>query len=248
MSSILKALEKVEESQNPRRHGSAAGLARSRERRPAWLIPAWSLGGAAAATLVTYALMGGFSKPAKPVAAAPAASVATSAPVASPMATPAPVAVATPAPVAKKATKQATSAKTVAKPVAKAAAKTVVRPVAKTAIKQVARTAAKPAGKLPRLPAIPVAGPTPVASASMPAAPALAAAPPEPLAEKSSEEVRLTGIAWQNNSESSFAMVNGRAVRQGGVVDGFKVERIYEDSVRLSGSNGTITIPLGAGE
>jgi general secretion pathway protein B len=58
----------------------------------------------------------------------------------------------------------------------------------------------------------------------------------------------VTGIAWQNDSASSVAMVNGRPVQQGATVDGYKVEQIYEDKVRFSGANGRVEIPLGGGE
>jgi len=205
MSSILKALEKVEESQNPRRHGGAAGLARGRERRPAWVVPAWALGGAAVATVVTFAIMGGFSRPTAPPVAQQVDKLANSAPVA--------VAPLNPLPVT---------------------------------------PASAPAAKSARLPSAAVAQPASVRPAVAQAAPAVATAAPDATPqvapEKPRQEVRVTGIAWQREGESSVAMVNGRPVRQGGVVDGFKVEQIYEDSVRFSGINGSLTVPLGGGE
>ena len=235
MSSILKALEKVEESQSSKRPGGAAGLARRRERRPAWLIPAWVVGGAAVASLVTFSVMGGFS-PSPPSTALPVATV-----------TPLPVAVTPPTPVtALPATAPA------AAPVANKAepvARKVEAPVPAAASVPAPKAAAKTDRVAPAAVAKPAAArPVTVPAATTEAEPVPAAQAQEAVSEQPRQEIRVTGIAWQGNSESSFAMVNGRAIRQGGTVDGFKVERILEDSVSFSGSNGSITVPLGAGE
>ena len=82
MSSILKALEKVDESQRTRRPAGTGGLPKARGRRPTWVIPVCTLGGAAIATLATYAIMGGFSHPAAQVAPKGPEAVVTSTPVA----------------------------------------------------------------------------------------------------------------------------------------------------------------------
>lgn len=241
MSSILKALEKVEDAQNQKRNPAAGGLGRKRERRPAWLIPAWSLGGAAVATLVTYAIMGGFGK-----SAPPAALVVATAP--QPPAQPI-------APVAKAAVPAAPApVKPVAAPVAVRPQQTrheVKAPVRKQQVASVPKPAAKPAVKPQR--SLKVPEPLlPVRPAAVHAAPALAAPvaaqPSRAVSSEKHQEIRVTGIAWQNDSQSSFAMVNGRPVRQGAVVDGYKVEQIFEDSVRFTGSKGPVTIPLGASE
>ena len=237
MSSILKALEKVEDAQNQKRNPGAGGLGRKRERRPAWLIPAWSLGGAAVATLVTYSIMGGFSKPAPPaaqvVATAPQPAAQKFAPVAKAVAPPAPVA--TPEQVAPAPIKT---------PVAPAAAKPEPkRPVAKQPAKGVK---AQLSVKVP-VPPSPVR-PAAAHVAPAPAAPVAVLPQRQVALDKSRQEISVTGIAWQNDSQSSFAMVNGRPVRQGAVVDGYKVEQIFEDSVRFSGAKGSVTIPLGASE
>lgn len=217
MSSILKALEKVEDAQNQKRNPGAGGLGRKRERRPAWLIPAWSLGGAAVATLVTYSIMGGFGK-----SAPPAAQVVATAPrpAAQPVAPVAKAAVPA-APAVAPAVAPAAPVKRVAAPVAVKPQQTRHQVKAKAPVrKQQVAPAPKPAAK-------------PQPSLKVPAPP---------------QEIRVTGIAWQNDSQSSFAMVNGRPVRQGMVVDGYKVEQIFEDSVRFSGGKGPVTIPLGAAE
>lgn len=277
MSSILKALEKVDESQRSRRPAGTGGLPKGRGRRPAWLIPAWALGGAAVATLATYAIMGGFSKPAAQVAPAtiqvqpvqkeveaPAQSVAAPAVkptvAAKPAAEPVAKVAAKPAPgpatsnVAKPAIQPVS--KTSAKPVTQSAAKATSTAVAapQTSAKAAAKQLAQPAAKAGVLPAA-VVQPAPVRQAAVqaaPAAPAAVASAPaaaQPAPQKSRPEIRVTGIAWQSNSESSFAMVNGRPMRQGNVVEGYKIEQIYEDSVRFSSSKGnSLVVPLGAGE
>lgn len=260
MSSILKALEKVDESQRPRRSANG-GIGRGRERRPAWLLPAWTLGGAAVAALVTYTLMGGFARP-TPVAEKPARPAVAEVPakvVQQPAAEkqqPAQQHVAEPA------------TQPVAAPVAKVAAKPA-QPVAKTSASPVVQStvpalAAKPintakiAAVTTKQPAavkavLPVQKSHPVSNVALQPAPVEAsiasAATPEPAAQKSRPAIRVSGIAWQNSSEASFAMVNGRALRQGAVVEGYKIEQIYEDSVRFSNSKGnSLVVPLGAGE
>lgn len=240
MSSILKALEKVEDAQNERRAGGAAGLPRRRERRPAWLIPAWAVGGAAFASLVTFAVMGGFSKAPVP-ASGPIAKTAIPAP--------APAAV---APLNAVAAPSVTPGASAPAPAAIMAAPVPGAPLSRSVAEPARKSAARMTKSLP-VPALPaakpaLARPVPVQVVPALAAPAPAAVPDEIVPDKPRQEIRVTGIAWQGSSESSFAMVNGRAVRHGGTVDGFKVERILEDSVRLSGSSGSITVPLGAGE
>lgn len=257
MSSILKALEKVEDAQNQKRNPGAGGLGRKRERRPAWVIPAWSLGGAAVATLVTYTIMGGFGKQAPPaapvVAAAPQPAAQAVAPAAKPVAPVAKV-VPSPAPAAIAAPVAPAPGKGHVKPAApkpEQARHEAEAPVRKRQVAAAPKQPVKPAVKKPLSAKIP-APPVPVRTASVHKAPAAApvAVPPlRPVAgDKPTQEIRVTGIAWQNDSQSSFAMVNGRPVRQGTVVDGYKVEQILENSVRFSGAKGAFSVPLGASE
>lgn len=258
MSSILKALEKVEEAKNPRRTSGAGGLGRGRERRPAWVIPAWALGGAAVAALGTFFLMGGFSKSPTPrQAEVPATIVVPPLNVVPESPRPVP-AVAKPAPASpalqakgKKAPRPAAAAAS-SGPAAKA--KAIQASAAKKAPAAAAKPAQKRAAKAESTPDRPrvAAKPTPVRPAVKQAASAVSTPVPAAVAqaapEKAHPAVRVTGIAWQKDSESSVAMVNGRPVRQGALVDGYKVEQIYENSVRFSGSGGNLTVPLGAGE
>lgn len=257
MSSILKALEKVEEAKNPRR-SSGAGLGRGRERRAAWVIPAWALGGGAVAALVTFSLMGGFSKSASrhPEQASVPQTIVVPPLNVVPEA-PASAAGKTALKTAKAAVPQAAPKAVKASSTAPAQASKSGHPAADTAAarkKQADAPERKPAQKASAKQEI-VYSRTDVAasktassrSAVPHAAVALPAEPPQSV-EKPRPAVRVTGIAWQRDGESSFAMVNGRPVRQGGVVDGYKVDQINENSVRFSGSNGTLTVPLGAAE
>lgn len=224
MSSILKALEKAEESHSIRRNGAESGLIRARKRRPVWIMPVAVLCGAACAALVTFAAMGGFSSsapitPVTPVAAKPVSALVAplnqviEAPEAKPENTPpSEPARASVLPTQRIITPAIAPDKAVRAAKVKASHSASVRrsPVQST-----------PARETPVF--------TPP-SAAMPA-------PARP-------ELRVTGIAWQNNGGSSFAVVNGRAVLQGGTVDGFKVVEIHQDLVRFSGSNGNFDVPL----
>jgi general secretion pathway protein B len=267
MSSILKALEKAEESNSTKRMAGDSDFIRSRKSRPTWVLPGAVLGAAALAVLVTFAIMGGFSRPTPsakvPVVVAktaPASSVAT--PLNTVIETPAIVpeqgvpggsakAVAVPGPqtspvinqkaVAKPEAKITTQLNAKAAPAANAKGSSAVNPKVTSPVKS--KTATLPAGKAhaaaTKVQAVPAqAAP---AQARVEAAAAVVPVPAHP-------EPKVSGIAWQSNGESSFAVVNGRAVLQGSTVDGFKVLEIHQDAVKFSGSNGTFEVPLGGEE
>jgi len=282
MSSILKALEKVEESQS-RRSGGAGGFVRRRDRRPLWLLPAGVLGGAAVACLATFAAMGGFSRHAAPAAPAPEQTAVAPVSVAQPPALPAPARASvspagaktassapaqgkdhgTPALAASKGAPapahgaQVKSVSVAAHPVAKASPPAPAGKAKQEHKQEQKHTAKAESSRGKHRPQLPEARPTashPLAEKTPPvlAAPAKAAPAPVAVAKAAAEnppvQMRVTGIAWQKDGASSVAMVNGRPVQQGSVVDGYKVEQIYEDKVRLSGSKGSLLVPLGAGE
>jgi len=255
MSSILKALEKAEESKSPRRMAGDGGLIRSRTTRPVWVMPVAVLCGAGAAALVTFAAMGGFSRhtataPA-PVAVAkvtPGAVAPASPVLETPAAPPVPAAVARPgAPVGAPQAPGASSV-TLAHPYAAPVSKPRSTPAsnrkaATPPVTQAAAPAGRPRAAAAAAPERVSAQPSPVGAASVPTATVPSAAvAPTPAA--TAPQLKVTGIAWQGKGESSFAVVNGRAVLQGGVVDGYKVLEIRQDSVRLSGSGGNIDVPL----
>ncbi|HJV35972.1 hypothetical protein [Geomonas sp.] len=275
MSSILKALEKVEQSQNTRRTGGPSSLPKARQRRPAWVLPVGVIGGAAVASLLTFAAMGGFSKPGvttarpQPVPAVPKEVAAVQpAPLAAapqPKHTPAvtqkaPAAVASPKPVSAPAVKAAAATTSPAAvkhpPVAKATSAAVAKSEqkrAKVATPVKSAPAAKVVAKKSQHPqSVASKKVTAVHSVATQPAPVREAAPLAPPAQvaqaKSRPEVRVTGIAWQNDSQSSAAIVNGHMVSQGATVDGYRIEQIFEDKVRFSGKSGTVDVPLSAGE
>ena len=267
MSSILKALEKAEES-NSKRPAGESGLIRSRRHRPTWVMPVAVLCGAAVATLATYAAMGGFSRHA-PVASAPAVVAKTETVVVAPLnpvvETPAAAPAQTlPAEPAAATTAPNPQAAPVVNSAPLAATKTSLAPpkiaplvnpkaaplpglragsLGKAAVLPTgkARAVAKVAVSQPVLvqPAAVQVAPAPVAVRET--APAAAPAPALP-------ELKVSGIAWQGKGESSFAVVNGRAVLQGATVDGFKVIEIHQDVVKFSNGQKTFEVPLGEEE
>lgn len=280
MSSILKALEKAEESHSVRRDGGPGGFKKSRERRRPWIIPAAVLGGAAFAALATFAAMGGFSRPATPVAAVDAVTAPAQTVVAAPNrqlveplvenqaqsasggATPEGAdvqslgeVVPVPPPVPVPASKSEMDA--VAKRVTGGGGRVVraapVRPAVASAAPAPAKAARHKSAHAPLepvalQPAAPQAAAPKVAAAAAvhTAVVAEAAEPVKP--SKARPDIRVTGIAWQKGSSSNGAIVNGRMLEQGSVIDGYKVEQILEDKVVFSGSGGKLEVPLSAGQ
>lgn len=57
--------------------------------------------------------------------------------------------------------------------------------------------------------------------------------------------LRVNGIAWQNSSADSMAIINGVAVSNGKVIEGVEVEEIQKDRVRFSYHGEKFEIPLG---
>ena len=62
--------------------------------------------------------------------------------------------------------------------------------------------------------------------------------------------LKVTGIGWQRDNSDRLAVVNGRSVTEGSVVEGARVEEIFPDRVRFSFNERTFEITLGkiAGE
>jgi general secretion pathway protein B len=71
-----------------------------------------------------------------------------------------------------------------------------------------------------------------------------------PAAQPGPPVLKVTGIGWQKGNADRLAIVNGRAVSEGAVVEGARVEEIFPDRVRFSFNDKTFEIPLGkiAGE
>ncbi len=72
-------------------------------------------------------------------------------------------------------------------------------------------------------------------------------APARPATASSPPRLNVTGIAWQGDGQVHFAVVNGQSVTEGSTVDGARVEKISRDRVSFSFRNRTFEVPLGEG-
>jgi hypothetical protein len=73
--------------------------------------------------------------------------------------------------------------------------------------------------------------------------------PPEPAASRSvasaaMPRLSVTGIAWQNDGTVHYAVVNGQSVSEGSMVDGARVEKIFPDRVSFSCQNRSFEVSL----
>jgi general secretion pathway protein B len=218
VSSILKALEKLEQEKRAKRSTKqdiAAGVVRSnRKQKPltGWLFPATIALTALVAVLVTYLIVRGpNSKPAATSVTATATPEAKQTsipqnllqgnePIAPPQSAPSPV-----SPLLPRGTAPASSP-------------LIPPPI----VKQQAPQPSPPAATL-----------------SEPATP-----PPSPPQQPS---LKVSGIAWQKDNSSRLAVVNGVAVSEGSSIEGAKVEEIFPDRVRFSAGGERFEIPLGRG-
>jgi general secretion pathway protein B len=57
-------------------------------------------------------------------------------------------------------------------------------------------------------------------------------------------DIKLSGIAWQEERRARRAVVNGFLMKEGGIVSGAKITDIYQDRVRFSLSGKNFEIPL----
>ena len=57
-------------------------------------------------------------------------------------------------------------------------------------------------------------------------------------------DIKLSGIAWQDDRRARRAVVNGFLMKEGGVVSGATITAIYQNRVRFSLSGKTFEIPL----
>ncbi len=76
-------------------------------------------------------------------------------------------------------------------------------------------------------------------------------APAAPLLLKSSPpkiqapaDMKLSGIAWQDDHNARRAVVNGFLLKEGGVVSGARISEILTDRVRFTNSGGTFELRL----
>lgn len=68
---------------------------------------------------------------------------------------------------------------------------------------------------------------------------------PPPETRPSLPALKVTGIGWQKGNADRLAIVNGRAVLEGAIVAGARVEEIFPDRVKFSFNDKTFEIPLG---
>lgn len=228
MSSILKALRRLEEEKSARREGNM-DLARDilrlpgrrRHARPSWFLPAGGVSAIVLAAVAAFALLR--------TPEAPPPAIRGAAPVAPQVSIPAPPP-APDAPVPVKASKPAAPAALPAGMLRHLPAEEAVveeridDPGLPSAAKIRASAPKRPAAKsLPPLPPLP---PRPADRS------AAAAAKPERPA------LRLSGIVYQDDPEGRVAVVNDLPVMKGTSIEGATVTDILPDRVRLDFPDG----------
>jgi general secretion pathway protein B len=239
MSSILKALKKLEEEKYVRRDGKVdvvKGMLRSTPRhngRPRWVLPVSIAGSACVAAIVTYLVMGApsdrlrGSDPANPLQAAYDDDNGKDS-------------LLKPLPEKKTEAFRPMNEPSVAEAPKAVSRKKAVPPVA--APNRATRTSS-------RMPEIPVK-PQPSARERLPADnPGIPASDPDKTAQPSGTRqmpvLAVSGIAWQKDGSDRLAVVNGISVTEGMVVGGAVVEKIFQDKVRFSHGMRTFDVPVG---
>jgi general secretion pathway protein B len=230
MSSILKALQKLEQEKANRPDRGmdvAKGIVVGRRPapRPVWVVPAGMVGVAVLAVLLTYTLMGGF------VSREPASAKPVTFPAAAgqPPTTAAPSSL--PTTIIREENIPTESRPTITK---RAAAGTPVRSTD---------------------PPFPIAPPIDAAPPpSLTASPAASSEPVDPARNESPQDktggarrpaIKVSGIAWQKDSTARLAVVNGISVTEGSMVEGARVEGISPDRVRFSYKDEKFDVSLG---
>lgn len=239
MSSILKALKKLEQEKTVRRGENpdiARGILRNApkgKKRPRWLFPVSVAGAALVASLFTFALMAGF-QPANRTAVTVARSQE---------------AVGTPIVPAQGVSAPLTGS---------SEALSRIEPQSDRVVPKAGRTAKAPVPGKSQSAGIRPAGSLPEAAWETPSLPADAPSPPK--AQESAGKagqltkpsvghflpnLAVTGIAWQKDSTDRVAVVNGISVSEGVMVEGARVEEIFQDRVRFSFDKQIFDISLG---
>ena len=80
---------------------------------------------------------------------------------------------------------------------------------------------------------------------TLPATALQPAPPPQPAAAPGLPVLKVTGIGWQKDNANRLAVVNGRPVTEGSVIEGARVEEILPDRVRFSINDRSLEIPVG---
>jgi hypothetical protein len=247
MSSILKALRKLEEQQAARRGGTSPAAHQAPVPGPRWRAPTAILVSVVLAVAGTVAVMNSLSPRTAPETAAPAPQRQETAAPGSTVGLPEPVLPAEPVTTPLAVTEQETVA--------------VPAPLEEQVAVRVAVPRSAPAARSRTAPAMPslqepetaapfsaTARTTPTQTSSRPHSPPEArqvdralAPPPPPLS------ITVTGIAWQKGESDRIAMVNGSPVSEGTVVAGARVVEIKPDRVRFSRDGAVFEVPIGTG-
>jgi general secretion pathway protein B len=249
MSSILKALKKLEQSKSVRRGSDHdmtwfirgdTGESVPRRRWPLFLA---LLGVAAAAAVATYGVMTKFSGPLRPERAGQSMGKGTKA----------------------AGSRQPSPERAVAVPRAASPVQEAVKPsVAAGSLRtsgaksghgvplpdETLKTRPFPGALAPKgtVRQISPSGPNqrklPARGSASPSAPVT---PPAGQAVSPEHPVlQVGGIAWQKDSASPMAIVNGTPVAEGSTVGGARVEKIYPERVRFSHKGRTFDVGLGS--
>lgn len=217
MSSILKALQKLErdkETRNTKEPDITSAIKMSSQKskqQPLWIVPVMLIAVAVASISVTFSLMGGFSQIKKvktPVSKLPDK-------------------VETPQVHNQKKYDALQSIEPAAAPLNLTPSKPLTGAVVKT------RRLNPPdadSTKLHSIPTLPVTG----QQTSPEPTPAPQTDETSPQRTIATQKIKISGIAWQKDSASRIAVVNGRSVSEGSVVDEAKVEQIFPDRVKFS--------------
>ena len=244
MSSILKALRKLEEQQAARRGGTASAARQVPPPGSRWRAPTAILATVVLAVAGTVAVMNSLNSRTAQETVSPPGQKERSKPAA---------AIRLPEPVV--------PGETVSTPVAVSDQGTGSAPAAADGERLTLRSVVPPP-PVPRqrtvhaVPALQeIEAATPFAAAARvaqtqqqpPSQPqakpvdrALALPPPPP-------SLTVSGIAWQKGESDRIAMVNGSPVSEGTVVAGAKVLEIKPDRVRFSRDGATFDVPIGTG-
>lgn len=215
MSSILKALQRLEQDRAVRRNGppdiEAGLLTPQKPTKRHWPMLAGMLAIAGTTAIVTYALMGGFSLPRR------------QAPSSSPR---------SPLPPTAASRSEAQPMTVIVAPQPRLPVPPHRRPSTESTLP--AAAGAVPSPPPSTRPASPEKEPVGTHAAQSATSPAPPASP-----------IRVSGIAWQKDGSTPVAVVNGMAVSEGGTVAGARVEKIFPDRVRFTRGDRHFDVSLG---
>jgi len=234
MSSILKALQKVEEEKAARRNADrfSGEISRTRQKRgekPRWLLPVAMTIVVVVAVLATYALMGGFSQGKRQTAPQAGIEAAAPQPQSRPVESSLPPS-ATP-PVSDPVTVQPKTTRPAAVKVPSAPSARNELPVSSAAAKNGKAYSPTVNAEPPAMRAVEPPTERTVGALS--------------LAPHAASDLTVSGIAWQKENTSRLAVVNGVPVIQGAVVAGARVDEILPDRVRFTQNRRSFEVLLG---